>query len=570
MLFREYGPEGYSSSWPEEKVRLLLEAHPEAAKETYMGRFPLSNAVWGGASEAVIRQLLDAHPEAAKKPCKRGNFPLHHAIKAPGGAYLDVVRLLLDAHPEAAKERDPLGRLPLHLAVHIEASEAVIQLLLDAHPGAAKEANIQEHPLFQIVRMSWRYSEALLNAIIEASSGVLDEAVLLEAIQIAPDKNTFLGLVSAALKHGHCHELASARSNVAIAAWCTISDLDGLSHIVTSGLTTLPHFSSAVDALLGMKKKYGKSAVCRFRGEFGWRRVRPAKVLRTLRIWHHGGRLWSLYLLRLLANLIARPAAKVVVAFLCGQCGCERCCRQPLQLTHENGDDALEEAQEDVVATQHCEHGEPPAQDDPSNEIVLEEMWAQTVERHILAGSHLTGAADDDAGTPLGDGAASWSSDVPEKSGMSAPQAPFGEYVYLLQCTRGGAKLHGALDRGRALDSVRVNAAACGQSCVLGPARIFVHQDQYDEVVELLSLHKLQAHQVVVSEAFFPLVREEIAALPSRANIRLRSVKPLAVATGSDDVIPVKRTFLQSSPRLNRQIATQSDSQAQRFANPRV
>jgi len=223
-----------------------------------------------------------------------------------------------------------------------------------------------------------------------------------------------------------------------------------------------------------------------------------------------------------------------------------------------------------------CEHGEAPAVEDPSDEIVLDVMWAQVVERHILAGDHLLHAEEVAAAAPPRDTSAAASSHGHAASGVPGPRSAVGETVYLLQCTRGGGKLHSALDHGRALDSVRTTAASFGQSWALGSgtrgsgARIFVHPDQYDEVLRTLSLHKLRPHHVIVSEAFLPLVYEDLTALPSKANIRKRFLQPLALVTAAGDVVPVQRTFLHSSPNRNCETATQSDSQAWHLANPRV
>ena len=200
------------------------------------------------------------------------------------------------------------------------------------------------------------------------------------------------------------------------------------------------------------------------------------------------------------------------------------------------------------------------------------EIWAQVVERRILAGDHLAATGEDAVGPPSSMSASS--SHSPQTHHALASQAFFGETVYLFECTGGGGKLHGALDHGRALDSVRVTMGLFDKSWILrSGARALVHPDQYEKFLRALSLHKLRPHHVVVSEAFLPLVNEDVAALRSKANIRMRSVQPVAMVGGAGDVATVQRTFLgdfaQMSQHRSREMATQSDSQAHHIPNSR-
>lgn len=206
-------------------------------------------------------------------------------------------------------------------------------------------------------------------------------------------------------------------------------------------------------------------------------------------------------------------------------------------------------------------------------------MWAQLVERLILAGEHLPQLASSNAGAVPGEATsnAAWTEDhesasVAVGAAAAAQRSPFGETIYLLRCTRGGRQLHGALDQGRALEHVRDTAASFGQSCRLpAGAHIFVYPEQYEGVLASIRSHELRPHHVVVNEAFLPLVRSDLAALPSRANVRPGSLQPLAIVGGAGDVFVVERTFINTSSdrHQNGDAATQSTSQIRHIANPR-
>ena len=101
----------------------------------------LAAANAGGSRDAAacIRLLLQAHPEAAQKKIK-GNLPLHAAARNMGGdaSAIECAELLLRAFPAAAQERDPDGCLPLHLLGENEAQPSLdfVRLLVDAFPQA--------------------------------------------------------------------------------------------------------------------------------------------------------------------------------------------------------------------------------------------------------------------------------------------------------------------------------------------------------------------------------------------------------------------------------------------------
>ena len=80
---------------------------------------------------------------------------------------------------------------------------------------------------------------------------------------------------------------------------------------------------------------------------------------------------------------------------------------------------------------------------------------------------------------------------------------------------------------------VRAAAADQGQSCVVpSAANIFVYPDQYEDIFRAVRHRGWQPHDVIIAEAFLPLLRADIAALPCKdANMLLQ----LRVRNCSDD-----------------------------------
>merc|ERR1712232_1171300 len=107
----------------------------------------------------------------------------------------------------------------------------------------------------------------------------------------------------------------------------------------------------------------------------------------------------------------------------------------------------------------------------------------------------------------------------------------FGARIHLLSSTRAGDELRRALQEGRELEQVRTAAAEHGQTCYLknSGASIFVYPNEYASILSRINRCALKPHHVIVSEAFLPLVYNEIAQIPSRSNIKPRSLKTLAL-----------------------------------------
>lgn len=205
-------------------------------------------------------------------------------------------------------------------------------------------------------------------------------------------------------------------------------------------------------------------------------------------------------------------------------------------------------------------------------QLESDEAWAQQVEQHISRGEHLKA----DAALQV---SCEWTEVSTSERGSdveiwNSRPSDFGETIYILGFTRCGAQLKQALQEGRELEDIRIAADNHGQSCLLkSGAGIFVYPNQYQPILSVLGQSRLKPHQVIVSEAFLPLVYREVAKLPSRANIRPCSLKTIALIDGdtSEYICVVERTFFNAAPhqRCDVDAVTQSTSQAHGVQNPR-
>mmetsp|Transcript_3550 Transcript_3550/g.6878 ORF Transcript_3550/g.6878 Transcript_3550/m.6878 type:complete len:143 (-) Transcript_3550:134-562(-) len=103
-------------------------------------------------------------------------------------------------------------------------------------------------------------------------------------------------------------------------------------------------------------------------------------------------------------------------------------------------------------------------------------------------------------------------------------------------------------------------------------AAILLYPNQYESILSGLSLHELRPHHVLITEAFLPLLFNEICKIPSRANIRPSSLRPVALASDDDkDVAIVEKTFYNFDPALLHDTAsvTQSLTDARHGVNHR-
>jgi len=121
--------------------------------------------------------------------------------------------------------------------------------------------------------------------------------------------------------------------------------------------------------------------------------------------------------------------------------------------------------------------------------------------------------------------------------------------IHLITFTRSPASLCTALHKGRELECVRVTAAEYGQSCRLpSGTSIFVHPQHYEGIKKLASALGLLPYHAIVSEAFLPMVYEEIAKLRSKDNVRIRRLQKMALVDSNDAVICfLQQTFMHTS-----------------------
>ena len=127
----------------------------------------------------------------------------------------------------------------------------------------------------------------------------------------------------------------------------------------------------------------------------------------------------------------------------------------------------------------------------------------------------------------------------------------FGDTVYLLGFRKCGGVLMSILHEGRELEQVRMAAAERQQSCKLpSGASIFVYPSQYDAMRRILERCQLRPHNVVISEAFIPLLKIELASIRRRSRreskVKCTSKQVIALVSHDDtDVLVVSRTFFE-------------------------
>eukprot|EP00811_Abedinium_folium_P006527 NODE_16015_length_1017_cov_3.046067.p1 GENE.NODE_16015_length_1017_cov_3.046067~~NODE_16015_length_1017_cov_3.046067.p1 ORF type:complete len:324 (+),score=38.96 NODE_16015_length_1017_cov_3.046067:115-972(+) len=264
-------------------VEVLLKAHPDAvSEEDRFGQLPLHWALRARASNAVIVMLCKAHPDAVKE--KDGDnvmLPLHWALD--GRASDTVIEMLFKAHPDAVKEKDCCnGMLPLHWALRAQFSDAVVEMLLKAHPDAVREED--------------RSGKLPLHLALGAHASHAVIEMLLKAHPDAANLST--------------REIASLVYSVASNDFFSLDKIPRLFPIVSGGTTTLGAFESVTSALMA-----------RCQGEV------LGKSLGLLRVWHHGGMLWKMCIVRTVGQVLPQDAAHIISKFVCGKCACELCCR---------------------------------------------------------------------------------------------------------------------------------------------------------------------------------------------------------------------------------------------------
>jgi len=202
-------------------------------------------------------------------------------------------------------------------------------------------------------------------------------------------------------------------------------------------------------------------------------------------------------------------------------------------------------------ATQEVQHVESPASPDPSDQLVAEIMWSQSVQLQVEAfpdgGTSQSSLSSDHLCQEWLETECTSFSEHVWSGQPGALESAYGDTIFVLAFTRSPTEFREALHSGRELESVRAEAKAAGLTCHLpSGASMFVYPNQYAGVKAVALKYELKAHHVIVNQAFLPLLLQEVRRLPSRSNVRPSSVQPLMLVDcdGSVDVCVVERTFI--------------------------
>lgn len=531
---------------------------------------PLREATLCGASAATIKLLLEVTSAAALETngCTRDS-------------------LLMAALRKNASDGDGTG-FDINRSLEAMVSDPVIKVLLEDTTTRTIRAALWTTQVEEYIPLSLAILIRAFDFLFTHPPSMYDATSHFRAVA-----ELYASILDAIEKPNHGIEARFVARN-AHSQSLKSNPLSGLRWFVQNGLTTLGDIELASSSTSDSEQ-------------------------RVLARWHHGGFLWAHLLERGFVGILPSTAAITIVAFACGVCSCDRCARR-MQAVRANIADVIQPVRScdrcarrmravranivDVIqpvrtrCSQHTihqetlppqsllgsppviqfvDHADPAAQEDLGIELVNSEMWAQDVERRILAGEHIpTLAASDSLSNDEDDIFSEVSSDDSGRDyddlhavdNTARRNSPF-ERIYLVKMTRSSSALHTALDRHESLDSVRTTAQGFGQICRhRSGAHIFVQADRYSDVMKVIRQHQLRAHHVIVSESFLPLVRTAIASIPSRANIRERSLAVIAYHD-SEHVYVENHGFLDDARLHNLEVATQSTSQAHHLPNPR-
>ena len=132
-------------------IKLLLDAYPQAAHETYHAReLPLHLLVGSeNASSASVQLLLDAYKESVSASDLYGNLAIHHALSNKNVSF-EVIQVLIQANHTYTYRPNGDGESPLHIACrNVVKSFEVIQLLVQSSPNVLRmEDKYRNIPLF--------------------------------------------------------------------------------------------------------------------------------------------------------------------------------------------------------------------------------------------------------------------------------------------------------------------------------------------------------------------------------------------------------------------------------------
>jgi len=239
-----------------------------------------------------------------------------------------------------------------------------------------------------------------------------------------------------------------------------------------------------------------------------------------------------------------------------------------LMLDRVKDDDSSSECGLQVV--QECEHEEQAVVPDLVDNTIADVLWAQHVEQIISASStsdHVQSELDNMWTEDTSSESVSlWEDDARACIGSS-------EKIIIVKFSRSVQDLFPkCLHTGQELEPVRAAAKEHGQTCILNSgASIFVYPNQYMGITSTLKNFELRRHHVVVSDAFLPLVYNEIIKIPSKSNIKPVDWKLFAIFDDETELLcVVERTFYKAvSPLCNSDGVTQSTSEAHGYPNIR-
>eukprot|EP00931_Biecheleriopsis_adriatica_P046829 TRINITY_DN26940_c0_g1_i1.p1 TRINITY_DN26940_c0_g1~~TRINITY_DN26940_c0_g1_i1.p1 ORF type:complete len:722 (+),score=100.54 TRINITY_DN26940_c0_g1_i1:123-2288(+) len=229
---------------------------------------------------------------------------------------------------------------------------------------------------------------------------------------------------------------------------------------------------------------------------------------------------------------------------------------------------------------QDCVHEEPTVVPDPTDAVIEDIIWSQRVEERITEAR----ASSLDSADPTDSQAESiWmehgsdmscADDIWNSSAHTDFQDAL-ERIFVVKFSRSIKDLFPSkLHKGEELETVRAMAEEKGQKCRLkSGASIFVYPNQYNAILSVLSSYTLQAHHVVVAEAFLPLIYNEIKQIPSKSNVKPIDWKLFALIDDEnpEELCCVERTFYNCPQRrlCTSDSVTQSTSEVHHCLNIR-
>jgi len=131
--------------------------------------------------------------------------------------------------------------------------------------------------------------------------------------------------------------------------------------------------------------------------------------------------------------------------------------------------------------------------------------------------------------------------------GEDCQPGDYGDKILVLNLSRVIPECFEALGTSRALEQVRwqMGINSCKWQIEPSGAHVFVYSAQYEQVLSWCKGFDLRAHHVIISEAFQPLLKEALRAIPSKRHVRTRSAHPALIVghNAGDDAVVVQLTF---------------------------